>query len=54
MVAHSAAEAVDLASKISQSLSQLQVSPGDEGGAQTAEQELRSQAKRASKLADSL
>jgi hypothetical protein len=47
-------QAVDLASKISQSLSQLQVSPGDEAGARTAERQLRSQAKRASKLADSL
>jgi hypothetical protein len=47
-------EAVDLASKISQSLGQLQVSPGDESGAARTEQQLRSQAKRASKLADSL
>jgi hypothetical protein len=46
--------AVDLAGKISQSLGQLQVSPGDESGARTAEQQLRSQAKRASNLADSL
>jgi fructosamine-3-kinase len=47
-------EAVDLASKISQSLGQLQVAPGDESGARSAEQQLRGQAKRASKLADSL
>ena len=48
------AEAVDLATKISQSLGRLQISPGDESGARSAEQQLRSQAKRASKLADSL
>jgi hypothetical protein len=47
-------EAVDLASRISQSLGQLQVSPGDESGARSAERALRSQAQRASKLADSL
>jgi hypothetical protein len=47
-------QAVDLAGKISQTLSQLQVSPGDESGGRTAEQQLRAQAQRASKLADSL
>jgi hypothetical protein len=47
-------QAVDLAGKISQSLSQLQVSPGDESGARSAETQLRGQAKRASQLADSL
>ena len=47
-------EAVDLANKISQTLGQLQVSPGDENGARTAENQLRGQAQRASKLASSL
>ena len=47
-------QAVGLAGEISQTLSQLQTSPGDESGARSAERELRSQAKRASKLADSL
>jgi hypothetical protein len=47
-------QAVELANKISQSLGQLQVSPGDESGARTAESQLRGQAQRASKLAGSL
>jgi hypothetical protein len=47
-------QAVDLAGKISQTLSQLQTSPGDSSGARTAEQQLRGQAQRASRLADSL
>ena len=47
-------QAVDLAGKISQTLSQLQTSPGDESGGRTAEQQLRNQAQRASRLADSL
>jgi hypothetical protein len=47
-------QAVDLAGKISQSLSQLQTSPGDRSAAGSAEHQLRSQAKQASKLADAL
>jgi hypothetical protein len=47
-------QAVDLAGKISQTLGTLQVSPGDEGGARSAERQLRGQARRASRLADSL
>jgi hypothetical protein len=47
-------QAVDLAGKISQTLSTLQVSPGDESGARTAEGQLRGQAQRASRLAGSL
>lgn len=47
-------QAVDLANKISQSLGQLQVAPDDENGARSAEGQLRSEAQRASRLADSL
>jgi hypothetical protein len=47
-------QAVDLAGRISQTLSQLQTSPGDETGALSAEHQLRGQAQRASRLADSL
>jgi hypothetical protein len=47
-------QAVDLADRISQTLGKLQVFPGVESEAAVAERELRSSAKRAAQISDSL